>query len=247
MKISVKNLAAAIAFIAAAMRVVPDGKFIFSKGGCSLKMINEAQTIRAFLSTDSVHGDEDSEFAFQDMSKLHKSLSLISNVENKTACELEFDGSSVRYASDVDFKLKVVRPDIIERYVTQDITAKLSKVYSFSTTSDLVKRALQCTAIVNDPDSKVYFSKSGSKVLAEIDDKKNSLANRVAVPISDSIDGCLSEAAAITLDNFKSFNLLTSNKIDVTYTDKRVFEIRSEQTVEDHKISLYLISTTIKG
>jgi len=247
MKITVKNIAAANSFMAAAMRIVPDGKFIFSKGSCNLKMINESQTIRAFLSTDAMAADEDGEFSFQDISKLHKSIGLIAAVEDKTSTDIEFDGAFVKYKADVNFKLRTVKPEIIERYVTNDITAKLEEVYSFTTSSDLIKRALQCTAIVNDADSKVYFSKSGKKVVAEIDDKKNKLANNIAVPIAHDMEGNLTEVVAITLDNFKSFNLIPADKINVSYTDKKVFVIKSEQEVESCKIQLYLISTTIKG
>ena len=69
------------------------------------------------------------------------------------------------------------------------------------------------------------------------------MANSVGIPIAEDLeDGSIDSPIAVSIDNFQAFVTLPSDDIEVTYTDKSVFEIRSEY----EGINLYMISTTLK-
>jgi hypothetical protein len=139
-----------------------------------------------------------------------------------------------------------VKSEIIEQYITTEIKTKLEPVFSFNTTDETIKQVVQCSNIVNNPDAKIYISKNKENIIAEVDDAQNKMSNSIAVPISDDFDGEIGKPVALTVENFLALNTLKPlDEINVTYTDKSVFEVR---VVDDTDfIELYMIITTVKG
>ena len=246
MKIKITDIDVFDELIKSVVKIVPDVKFVISNENVQVKVINGSQTIRAFFESDcmTVDNDEVVEICFKDILTLKKSVDLIKTVEDEDECELDFDGSFISYKNDVKFKLKVVKPEIIEQYVTTDIKTKLKKVFSFDIESDDIKQVLQCANIVSDSDSKIYISTNeNGKVIAEVDDQTNRMSNSIGIPISDDLDGTIDKPVALTIDNFQAINTLPSDDIVVRYTDKSVFDVKSSSD----NIKLYMIITTIKG
>ena len=243
MKLQVNDIEVFNEMLKSIVKIVPDAQFVVNSEKVEVKVINDSQTIRAFFTSTSLTCDEDVTFCFKDVINLKKSIELIVNIEDESDCELEFNGSFISYANDVKFKMKVVKSDIIDQYITTDISTKLKKEFSFSMEPDKIRQVIQCTNIVNDPDSKVYFSCADDNVICEIDNKTNKMANSVGIPIADDLDGEIENPIIMSVDNFQSFGVLTSDEIEITYTDKNVFEIRSEY---EDSIQLYMIATTLK-
>jgi len=246
MNIKINDIEIFDELIKAVVRIVPDAQFEINAEGVNLKVINDSQTIRAFFKSDCMTSDENVTFCFKDLLNLKKSVDLIPMIEGDNECEIKFNKSFLEYKSDVKFKLKVVKSDIIENYITKDITAELAPLFTFETETENIKQVIQCTNIVNDNDCKVYFSKSDEdKVICEIDDKTNTMANSVGIPISDDIDVDIDKPIAMSIDNFQSFAILPgADVINVCYTDKNVFEIRCNY---QDSIELYMIATTLKA
>jgi len=230
--------------IKAVVRIVPDAQFEVDSEGVQLKVMNDSQTIRAYFKSDCMTSKEAVTFCFKDLLNLKKSVGLIAAIEDEVQCDLEFNNTFLTYKNDVKFKLKVVKPDIIQDYITEDIKTKLKSVFSFETEPEFIKQVIQCTNIVNDNDCKVYFTQSEDKVICEIDDKMNTMANSVGIPVSDNIEGSIDKAIAMSVDNFQAFSVLPADTININYTDKNVFEVRSKF---DDSIELYMITTTLKG
>jgi hypothetical protein len=243
MNIKINDIEVFDELIKSVVRIVPDAQFEVDREGVKLKVINDSQTIRAFFKSDCMIADEPVTFCFKDLLNLKKSVDLISSIEGETECELDFNNTFLVYKNDVKFKLKVVKSDVIENYITADITAELKEIFSFETEPENIKQVIQCTNIVNDTDCRVYFSQSDDKVICEIDDKTNVMANSVGVPISDSITGEIDKPIAMSIDNFQAFSILPCDNIEVTYTDKNVFEIKCNY---ENSIELYMIATTLK-
>lgn len=244
MNININDIEIFDTLVKAVVRVVPDAQFEVDSEGVKIKVINESQTIRAYFKSGCMTSEEPVKFCFKDILNLNKSVGLIASIEDESECDLEFNNSFLSYSNDVKFKLKVVKPDIIEQYITTDISTKLNEVFSFETDPQKIRQVLQCTNIVNDSDSKVYFSEQNGKVICEIDDKNNTMANSVGVPVSDDLNGSIENPVPMTIENFQSFAILPADEIKVTYTDKSVFEVRCDY---ESSIELYMIATTLKG
>ena len=243
MKLKVNDIEEFCELIKAVNKIVPDAKFIVDENGCQVKVINDSQTIRAFFSSQSLESEESVEFCFKDIMNLKQSLEMISNIEDENFAELDFNGTFISYKNNVKFKLKVVKEDIIERYITKDLKTKLEKVFKFMFELEKMKQVLQCVNIVSNSDSKVYISENNGKVIAEIDDKTNKMANSVGIPISDELDGTIESPIPLMIENFQAFTTLgVADEIEVTFTDKNVFEVRSEY----ESIKMYLITTILK-
>lgn len=244
MKITINDIEVFDELVKAIVRIVPDAQFELTTEGVQVKVMNDSQTIRAYFKSDCMTASEDVTFCFKDLLNLKKSVNLVSNIEGETSCIMDFNKSFLAYKNDVTFKLKVVKPDIIEQYITKDITTKLESVFNFVTEPENIRQVIQCTNIVNDSDSKVYLSETNDKVICEIDDKTNKMANSIGVPISNEIDGTIESPIAMTVENFQSFAILPVDEIFVSYTDKSVFEIKCNY---ENSIELYMISTTVKA
>lgn len=244
MKIKINDISNFDELIKAVTKLVPDAQFEVNAEGVKIKVINESQTIRAYFTSDCMTSTEEVTFCFKDLQNLKKSVDLISSIEDETECILDFNKTFLSYSEDVKFKLKVVKSDIIEQYITKDITTELKEVFKFTTEPMQIKQVLQCANIVNDSDSKVYFSESDGKVICEVDDKTNTMANSVGIPISEDLAGDIENPIAMTIDNFQSVAILPGDDIELTYTDKNVFEVRCNY---DDAIDLYMIATTLKG
>jgi hypothetical protein len=247
-KIKINDIGVFNKMITSVSKIVQDAKFIFTKDGdVKVNVINSAQTIRAFFTAKGiVEVDEEIEFCFKDILTLKKSIDLISKFECCEDAVLDFDGTFISYKNEVKFKLKAVKSEIIEQYITTEIKTKLEPVFSFNTTDETIKQVVQCSNIVNNPDAKIYISKNKENIIAEVDDAQNKMSNSIAVPISDDFDGEIGKPVALTVENFLALNTLKPlDEINVTYTDKSVFEVR---VVDDTDfIELYMIITTVKG
>lgn len=249
MKLKVKNVEGFAEFLSSVIKIVPSCKFCLTPSGCRISAINDNKTIRAFFATDALSADEECDFSFVELSTLLKAVKLISEVGELTESELNFDGSFISHAGKVKFKLKVSKAEAVERFITSELKTDLQPAFSFATTSDVIRRISSLLSIAQEDSSRVYFSKNGDDVIAEMDDKTNAMANSVALPISNESDGDF-KVTAVSYANFKLFGVLDA-AVKVTYTTASVFDVKSTCTVgekdNETKIGMRLICASVKG
>ena len=253
MKFNVCNVEVFLTFLRSVLRVAPSttggAKFEVDEKGTYVGIINESKTIRAFFNTNSMCCEEKTDFSFQDLSKLYKSFLLIKNI-GITSADIIFTGSFLTFSKKgCNFKLKVVKPDIVERYISNAISIKLTPIYEFETSEEKVKNLIQCSHIINDTESKVYFISNNNGMVGQIDDKTNVMSDSIGIPLSDKVTGSVNKVVCTTLENFKLFSVLPTDKIKVKLTDKNVFEVISKFNNEENtcSVNMYLICSILKG
>jgi len=224
-------------------------KFVVGPESTEVNLITEDQGIRAFFKTDGIVAEDLVEFCFQDLSKLKKSINLIASIEALDEVDLDFNGTFISYKGDVKFKLKTVKEDVVAQFVSTKLKSSLETIYTFNVTAESIKQVIQCFNIVNNQDAKVYLSLSddGKKIIAEVDNKLEQYTNSVGIPISDEIEGTVSQGVCVLLKHFELFKVIPTSIIKVSYTDKKVLKIESTSETADCDISLVMISSIVKG
>lgn len=248
MKLLIHNLSLVNQFLSSVVNIAPDGKFILTPTECNIKVLSEGGTLRAFFTTDALTSESPVEFSFKDINKLYRTLTLIP--DDLTNIELEFDGTFLKFNNCNKFKLTTVKTEIIAKYVTDDLKTELIPVYSFDTTPQLIDSVIRYANVINETDTKIYFScTENNNIMAEIDNKSNSLSSSIGYIVScdKSLKGDINKVISVNIMNFKLFGVLPADKIKITYTDKNVIQIDSILKNKDNYIKLLLISSTLKG
>ena len=247
MELNVTSLDSFLTTLSVLQRVVPGAKFVASDKETSVKAINENKTIRIFLETDSLVSStkEPVEFASNDLLKLQKSLSLL---KGTNSFKFNFTGQFLTYTGDCSFKLKTVKPDVIERYVTTDLKTEMKELFAFNISYEKLKSTISNLSIVEEDNSKVYIYVKDGKVRAELDDKKCDMTNSLSVGLADTFTGDPSLVLPLSFENFKLFGLLQSPNIKVSLTNVNVFEVTSEIFDENKKcVKIKIICSLLKG
>lgn len=244
----VKNVSGLVEFLNGIIKIVPSCKFELNKSGCKVSAISDNKTIRAYFLTDAISSEEECSFSFMDLSLLFKSIKLLDNSDIKD-CVLNFDGTFIYHTGKIKFKLKVCKPEAIDKYLSSEIKTQLDTIYSFECEADTIKRVCSQLSIVEQDNSKVYFVEQDGNILAELDDKSNVMSNSISIPLADNYQGKY-ELATISFANFKLFSVLSGN-VKVIYTNKTVFDIRSNAIIGENnnmvKVVMRLICSSIKG
>jgi len=249
-KIHVKDVEVFETLVGSLLRIVPSCKFIIDDSGIKVRLITESKGLRGFFKSDSVTCDKKIELSFGDLSKFYKSLALISNIEDSTSCELDYDNTFVSYHNRVKFKLKTIKEDVIERFISPtDITTKFDNQYTMTTSEENIKKVLQCVNIVDDSDSKIYFIKSENGILCEIDNKLNKMSDSIGLPICDNkhISGEVQSVVQLTLENFRAFGILSSDNIKISITQQKVIVVQSGIQINNYKLGMRLYCSILKG
>lgn len=252
--IKVKDVDTFLLLLGSLLRIVPSCKFIVDQTGIKVRLITESKGMRGFFNSDCASSEQPVEFCFGDLSKFFKSASLIQSIEESNTCTLNFDGTFLSYNNQVKFKLKTIKEDRIERFISQtDITTKFDSQYSFDTNEIRIKKVLQCVNIVDDSESKIYFVKTDNGLVCEIDNKLNKMSDSVGLPIcrSGDLKGEVVSVVQTTLDNFRAFGILPSNKINVDVVKQKIIIVDSSCALADKKannnINMKLYCSVLKG
>jgi hypothetical protein len=251
MNLEIKNVESMLVFLRSVLQIVPDAlagaKFEIGPEVTEVKVVNDSKTVRTFFTTNVITAEEPTIIYFQDVTKLFKSISLIKDIEETNIATLNFTGQFITYENSVKFRLRTQKAETIERFCTEPIKAVLSPIYGFCTNHERIKKVIQCAGIVNNSEAKVYFVKQGNGLIAEIDEKRSKMVDSVGLPITDKVEGEVTEVACVNLENFRLFTILPVDNINVILTDKNALTINSEYKNGDAYISMYLVCSLTKG
>lgn len=247
MILNINNISVFSTFLDCISRNVPSCKFFINSQETNVYCINDSKTVRLILNTNSITSDEDVNFCFNEIVKLRQSVNLIKNVNNIDSCQLNFDNTFISYNNNIKFKLKVIKEDIILKYISQNIKTELKYNYKFNTTSSYIKSILSNINIVNNSNSKIYFSCKDNLVIAEIDDKTNNICDSLGIPIGKLTEGVIDKVVCIPIESFKAFNTLNSDSIHVGLANNISMIIDTKITENDFFINLKILCSILKG
>lgn len=253
MKLNIIDIDTFNIFLSALVKFVGGAEFVVKKNQTSVNAFNEV--IRGFFTTSSLVIAEDEKsleeirFCFSDVSKLYKVLSLLSSsLDKNSPISLEFDGTFLSYNAGTSFKLKTIKKDLIEKYITQPIKSQIDVSYSFSTKTKDVRSIIQASNIVSNDENRVYFVMKGTQIFAEIDNKNLEFNDSIGLPLAQRIEGNVSRVVSIRMQDFVSFALLDSNQIKVSFINDAFFMVESTYECQNKsKINIVLYIPTLKG
>ena len=246
MNINVSNIDGFVTLVNTLQRLVSGAKFVVTPSGVQVNSINDNKTVRAFLRSTCATAEKDVEFCFTDLLKLNKALQLVRAVGGKNECTLGCTGAFLTHEGDASFKLKLVKAEIVEKNITQELKTELAEVFSVRTSSERMRTIVQNLSIADDDESKVYMYVKNKRMIVELDDKTNPMTNSVSVPFASEFEGDASKVVVVSFGGFKTFNVLQSDTIRIAFTTANVFVVDTEST-DGSGIKLRMICAALKG
>jgi len=238
-EICIHNISMVCDFLHSITKIVPSGRFNITNQKCSVNAYTLDKTGRMYFNTNSITAIVDDgeyiEFNFKDISNLIKSLKLINSIEQIDSVVLKFDNKSIIYKNEVKFKLKTVEAVMLDEIYTNPITVELKSLISIDTSINQIKQVLRNLSIVclKDDDVKVYLTQKPDSniVIAELDDRLNTYQDSIGIPIGTTTNQ-INELLCVKITTFRDIGVVESDKINISYTDKKVLEITSK--IEDN-------------
>ena len=236
------------AFLKGIMKVAPDCMFSFSPDGCKVNSSNEGKTVRSFLSTSAAIGDEKVEFCLSDLTKFHKGLHLVKEeMGDESSIEMTFDGSFVACSGKVSFKLRTIRKDVIERFVSDELKTTLTPQFGFVFTSAAMNKLTGIGFINPSETPKVYITRERDAVRGEVDDKTTSMTDSISIPISTSPFGEWTDTIVTKMDMLRMWNVIGAQDVRVAMTDKKVVVAVGEVKERGFFLKSNVITSVLKG
>jgi len=237
-------------FVASIFKLIPACKFEINKDGCNVNGINDSRTVRAFFKTNSIISNEPVSFCIDDISKLNTCLNtLVSFNENASGkYELDFDNTFISCSTDIKFKLRLIKEDVIAQYVSNSLTTTLENTFGCKINTQLMKKLCSISSINSSDNPKVYITKVDDKIFAEVDDKEVRITNSIGIPLSNDFYGSWDgQVLIIKLDMFRLWNLVNADVIDINMTNKGVLSIINQKTKDSSFININIISSVLKN
>lgn len=235
--ISIDDNETFLSFLGAISKFVPCAEFNVTPVNTTVYSMNLDHTVRAFFTTNIAHGDE-CMFALNEISKLSKSLALTKKTNQS---QLNFDGQFLKTKGAGSFRLKTVKRDVIERYVSKPLTANLNTVMSFKMSKSCIKSLNSASAIIATDTAKLYLTMKDGVIVGEIDDKSNPLSDSISVPLVESaadINGNIESLMCLKLSDFLQILAFPADSYTVNYTDKNVFSVDADIFDDKNTVSV---------
>ena len=240
--LNISNLSLTIKFIKNIFKIAESARFSVNDKGTTVNSITQDGIGRIYFKTTTMKADEGEyfEFNFQDISKLAKTLNALSQVIDEEECVVKYTPQDLSFAGKMKFKLKLVKPDIIDRFYTKPIKSEIKDLWTINTSSKCVSKLLSNVDIVGDTELvKVYYTSSddGKTALMEIDDKLNTYSNNFSLPMGN-LDGIINQVVCSNIPACRIFTLIDSDDVKVSFTAKNVLKVISSSEIDDDEISM---------
>jgi len=274
-KTNIKSLHLFEQFLMVASKFVQQGQLIITKEKSSLfcKNTQDFATSRLLLDTntlviDSSESIDSITVCIRDINALKSSISIIQTVEMIDSCILELEdvpniegeltAKTIRYNGKAKFKLITVDFQIVEKYVSKELNIQLTKDWEFYINPinlDILQN--RTSSIVNVTDEVsiyIYPDQTKHNVMVDLSSRQANYMNSIALPISDTYTGMLTNKlseVAVHESAFRLFNILkvSGEKALPCFFNNQynVFFVSSEINENSFWIKSRLLSQIIKG
>jgi hypothetical protein len=251
MEIIVPNITLMMDFISSINKIVPSCEFNVSSEKTTVYGTTENDTLKPIMETNSMKSaDKPFSFCFQELGKLVKVLNMVRNSEESESITIGFNKTFLTYDNVASFKVKVQKMDLIQMFIGQPLRYESTKVFSFIAEQSVLKNIIQQINVISTTESKAYISLKDGKVLCEIADRNNPMADSIGMPLSDTIEGTMDETIIMTLDVFRVINFMNAPIIEFTYNQNcngsRFVSMNSQITENETYVKSQLIYRPVK-
>ena len=211
-----------------AAKLVDGAKLIFSPNGLEIYGARDVAA-RCELTTNAVTATDSFDFCIDNIGTLNRVLSTMKEVHGDDFSELEikYTKPSLMFKSKkAKMKYTTCNEAVISKWVSKKIEAKMSPVFEFKTTSDMIKRMNGHSFLFTDSKSiHVYLETKddmeANAVFATLGNKGTELGKEITLKFGLVTDGKLPNGKYLTIDleRMNLFNCIPSDDIKISLMD----------------------------
>lgn len=256
-KIIINDFNLLVESMKAAVKLVDAAKLLFSPNGLEIYGARN-NVARCELETNAVCSNDTFDFCIDNISMLNKILATIKEVHENDFSDLEISYSRPNLlvkSSKMKTKYSTCNESTITKWISKKITTQMDQVFSFKTTSDLIKRMNGHSFMFTDPKSiNVYLETKddmeNNAVFATLGNKNIELGREMTLKFGLVTSGSIPEDRHLVIDieRMNLFNCMPSNDISISLMDKNVLLSKTSLHGKDgtyFNISIYC--TLLKG
>lgn len=277
-KVKINDLKSFEMFLGVAAKFVSQGQLVIKKEYSSLYCKNpkDFSTARLLLDTNCISLDEaekidEIKVCIRDIPAFRSSINIIQMVEQlletnlyieESVEENEIIAKSIQYKGKTKFKLICVDFQVIEQYISKELSISgLSEDWSFNIDPgrlDIIQNRTGNIVNVQEDVSVYLYSECDNdgckRVMVDLNSRKASYINSVALPIAEDYSGKLPEElgeVAIHDTSFRILNILRtveSKNLHCFFNSQyNIFFINSKIEHDNYWIKSRLLVSIIKG
>ena len=215
----------------AAAKLVDAAKLMFSPNGLEIYGARDIAA-RCELMTNAVHSNDTFDFCVESIAMLNKILTTVKEVHEGDYSELEMTYSRPNLlfkSKKMRTKYSTCNESTIAKWVSKKIVTPMNAVFSFKTSSDIIKRMNGHSFMFTDFKSiKVYLETKddmeANAVFATLGNKNMDLGREMTLKFGLVTDGKIPEGRDLIIDieRMNLLNCVQSDDIVVSLMDKNV-------------------------
>ena len=215
----------------AAAKLVDAAKMQFSPNGLEIYGARN-DVARCELTTNAIHSNESFDFCIDNIGMLNRVLATVKDVHENDFSELEISYSRPNLlfkSKKMKTKYSTCVESVISKWISKKITTPMDVVFSFKTSSDLIKRMNGHSFMFTDAKSiNVYLETKddmeANSVFATLGNKNVELGKEMTLKFGLVTDGKIPDSRTLVIDieRMNLFNCLQSNDITISLMDKNV-------------------------
>lgn len=241
----------------AAAKLVDAAKLLFSPNGLEIYGARDIAA-RCEISTNAVHSNDTFDFCIDSIAMLNRILSTVKDVHDGDYSELEMSYSRPNLlfkSKKMKTKVSTCNESTISKWVSKKITTQMSPVFSFKTSSDLVKRMNGHSFMFTDSKSiNVYLETKddmeANTVFATMGNKNVDLGREMTLKFGLVTEGKIPDGRSLVIDveRMNLLNCIQSDDINVSLMDKNVLLSKASIHGKDGTyFNLNVYCTLLKG
>lgn len=215
----------------AAAKLVDAAKLLFSPNGLEIYGARDIAA-RCELATNAVRSDDTFDFCIDSIAMLNRILSTVKEVHDGDYSELEMSYSRPNLlfkSKKMKTKVSTCNESTISKWVSKKVMAQMAPVFSFKTSSDLIKRMNGHSFMFTDSKSiNVYLETKddmeANAVFATMGNKNVDLGREMTLKFGLVTEGKIPDGRSLIIDveRMNLFNCIQSDDINVSLMDKNV-------------------------
>lgn len=208
-------------------KVVESAKLQFDQNGLAIYGAH-GRIARCEMTTNAVWSNAEVQFSLSELGTFTRILQTVQDVHEGDYSTFKFlvDLPFVRFESK-KFKTKIstVNEDIIAKWVSKKLEAKLKPVFEFTTSSELIKRLIGHQFIFDNTESLRFYIETKDDmeknvVYATLGNKKTSLNNELTLKFGLATFGSLKDKEIVLdAERLNLFNAVQTKELKVTLVD----------------------------
>ena len=215
----------------ALVTTVGAAKFTINEAGLAIYGTAEKKIARCELTTNAIYSNNPVEFSLMDLQKFVKILMTVKDIHEGDYSNFKFiyDAPFIKFESK-KFKTKLHTDQFekIESWVSKKIETKMTPVFEFTTTSDMIKRINSHSFIFggNTDDLRVYLETKAdmenNTLFATLGNKSTELNNELTIKCGLVTLGKLEKTIILDLQRLNLFNAIPSDSIKISLMNVNV-------------------------